>query len=125
MNYDKQKPIDDSKILEISKQLIGCFVRQIPDYPKNNTHLEIILPIYTGFSTLYNADEFTVKHDKNGKSICQKENKWVVVAEESYLFDYNKQFENPIDAVKYVYKTKREILENDLKEVNKYESMII
>jgi len=107
MNCDKQKPISKEEIVRLNQNSNGKYrIRQLFDYPKDNTHLEAQLNFSTGFEVLYNADPYILKYINN-KSITQSENKWAVLSNGEFadlnLFEHNEEFTNVEDAVNHAY----------------------
>lgn len=103
MNHDNQKPIPEDKLREMRLKAKGYHINTIPDYPKNNTHLQAYTHINLGFDIVYNSDGYILKYDDEGNGILQSENKWAVLATDSNMFKYNEEFDDVEDAISYAY----------------------
>ena len=122
MNIEKQTPLSINDINEINNvaHLRGYYIKQTENYPKNNIHLRVVLPIRTGFDINRNNDSFVLSY-VDSVSLQQTENKWVVVANgvdcQLDNFTYNKEFDNVHEAVEYVYSARERIVSEELVKV--------
>lgn len=115
----KLKPISNEELKRLRETVKGIrCIRIIKDYPdEDNTHLQAHLSEYVGMDILYNADQFILKY-KDGKSVLNKNNKWVVVASISCMFDYNKEFDDLQKAVDYAYDSFIDYCNKEIERVN-------
>jgi len=117
MNYDKQIPLTEEKLLELKGKEKGYYIANLANYPEGRIHLEARTHIETGFSITRNMDGYVFKYI-DGESILQPENKWVVMANDEdrfpNCFEFNIAFDIIEDAVDYVYNIRRIKLEAEL-----------
>jgi len=105
MNYKQRKPIPQDELDKMRKNAKGYYIDNIPDYPKNNTHLRAYTDIDLGFDIVYNADGYILKYNESGESILQSENMWTVLASDMEMFRYNEEFNTIEEAISYAYKS--------------------
>lgn len=114
----KLKSISNEELQKLRETVKGIrCIRTIKDYPDDNTHLQAHLSEYIGMDILYNADQFILKY-KDGKSVLNKNNKWVVVASTSCMFYYNKEFDDLQEAVDYAYDSFIDYCNKEIERVN-------
>jgi len=120
MIYENQKAILEKDLLELKINASEYFISNLTDYPKDNKHFQVDFPIEIGFNIWYNSDEYVLRFD-NKHAITQKENMWAVLSNGELIedyFEYNKEFENVDNAVKYAYNCYRKELKIKLSEID-------
>jgi len=111
----KLKGFTKEEIININENAKNYKIRLLKTYPDNGKHLKAHLQIDTGMEVVWNIDQFALKY-VDGKSKLTKFNMWVVLAYETEMFQYNRQFRDLDKAVEYAYKIYKKHITKEYKE---------
>jgi len=111
----KLKGFTKEEITNMNNNAKNYRIDLLRTYPQNGKHLKAYLQVDTGMEVVWNTDQFVLKY-VDGKSKLTKFNMWVVLAYETEMFQYNRQFRDLNKAVEYANTIYKKHITNEYNE---------